>query len=283
VVDAAGFSSRDWNEAVAITPGGGRVGAVLSGSVNDQLADLAAQGRTGRLIRLHVSEVDALVAGLSCGGDARCLIMPAADLPAELWDRLRHREPLCLVADLDGEEVTGTRLYAADNVADAGEEAARLFARAQSAVLVTEDAVVTVLSPVAKLLIVGSGAIAAALTTMAELLSWRPQVVTELAAATGAVAGLAGLDKVVVLSHDDELAGPVLAAALDSPVGYIGALGSRRTQQARADWLAYRGVTDLTRVHGPAGLDIGASTPGEIAVSIVAEALAVGAGKAGNT
>ena len=48
--------------------------------------------------------------------------------------------------------------------------------------------------------------------------------------------------------------------------------GSRRTQQARADWLAYRGVTDLDRVHGPAGLDIGATTPPEIAVSILAEA-----------
>jgi xanthine dehydrogenase accessory factor len=54
-------------------------------------------------------------------------------------------------------------------------------------------------------------------------------------------------------------------------------LGSRRTQQARADWLAYRGITDLDRVHGPAGLDIGANTPPEIAVSILAEAMAVGA------
>ena len=75
------------------------------------------------------------------------------------------------------------------------------------------------------------------------------------------IAGLAGLDKLVVISHDDDLAGPALAAALDGPVGYIGALGSRRTQQSRADWLAYRGITDLDRVHGPAGLDIGASTP----------------------
>jgi xanthine dehydrogenase accessory factor len=77
-----------------------------------------------------------------------------------------------------------------------------------------------------------------------------------------------------VTSHDVEFAGRALEAALASKVGYIGALGSRRTQQARADWLAYRGVTDLARVHGPAGLDIGANTPPEIAVSILAEALA---------
>ena len=70
----------------------------------------------------------------------------------------------------------------------------------------------------------------------------------------------------MVASHDQELAGRALAAALSSDVGYIGALGSRRIQQARADWLAYRGITDVGRIHGPAGLDIGADTPAEIAL-----------------
>ena len=55
--------------------------------------------------------------------------------------------------------------------------------------------------------------------------------------------------------------------------GYIGALGSMRMQQNRADWLAYRDVTDLSRVRGPAGLDIGARTPAEIAVSVLAQAI----------
>jgi xanthine dehydrogenase accessory factor len=96
--------------------------------------------------------------------------------------------------------------------------------------------------------------------------------------ATGVIAGLAVLDKLVVISHDHEFAGRALAAALSSDVGYIGALGSRRTQQSRADWLAYRGITDLERIHGPAGLDIGANTPAEIAVSILAEARAVKSG-----
>ena len=68
---------------------------------------------------------------------------------------------------------------------------------------------------------------------------------------------------------------PLLQVALDSDAGYIGALGSRSMQQARADWLAYRDVTDLSRVHGPAGLDIGASTPAEIAVSIAAQIVSV--------
>ncbi len=86
------------------------------------------------------------------------------------------------------------------------------------------------------------------------------------------LAGLASIDKLVVAAHDIDLAGPVLAAALASDVGYIGALGGHRMQASRADWLAYRGITDLDRIHGPAGLDIGAESPAEIAISILAEA-----------
>ena len=114
-----------------------------------------------------------------------------------------------------------------------------------------------------------------ALGEAAALLGWHTQVATDIPVATGLIAGLSRLDKLVVTSHDAELGGRALAAGLDSDVGYIGALGSRKTQQSRADWLAYRGITDLRRIHGPAGLDIGADTPAEIAVSILAEALAL--------
>jgi xanthine dehydrogenase accessory factor len=274
-VQTHGFSARDKNEALAITPGGGRIGSVLSGSLNEPLADLAEPGATGRVVDLHVGDLDAELAGLSCGGDARCLLVPATDLPAGLWDRLRERAPVALVSRLDGDRVVETALFDQENIADAGEATAQLFGRGVSDTIVAADQVTTVLWPVAKLVIVGGGAIADALVRAAELLEWQTQVVADVSTATGVIAGLAGMDKLAVLSHDVELAGPALAAALDGPVGYIGALGSRRTQQNRADWLAYRGVTDLDRVHGPAGLDIGANTPAEIAVSIVAEALAV--------
>jgi xanthine dehydrogenase accessory factor len=80
---------------------------------------------------------------------------------------------------------------------------------------------------------------------------------------------------VVVMGHDVELSSRMLAAALASEAGYIGALGSQKMQQQRADWLAYQGITDLDRVNGPAGLAIGAATPAEIAVSILAQVIAV--------
>jgi xanthine dehydrogenase accessory factor len=278
VVEAHGFGSYDHADALAITPGGGWIGELLSGSANDQLADLAAKGSTGRAVDLQVGEVDALAAGLSCGGDARVLLVPATDLPAELWERLRIREPVCLVTRMDADQAVSTTLYAAETIAEAGEDVARQFGRGVSDTTVTADAVVTILWPVPKLLIVGAGAIADALGAAAGLLGWHTQVATDASTATGVTAGLAVLDKLVVISHDDDLAGPALVAALDGDVGYVGALGSRHTQQSRADWLASRGVTDLARIHGPAGLDIGANTPAEIAVSILAEALAVKSG-----
>jgi xanthine dehydrogenase accessory factor len=277
-VEAHGFGARDKGEALAITPGGGRVGAILSGSLNDQLADLSRGGMAGRLIDLEVGALEAQLAGLPSGGAARCLLVPATDLPAELWQRLRERDPVCLVTRLDGDRVLDTAMYSSGTIADAGEDAAGLFRRAVSDTIVTASTVTTVLWPVPKLVIIGAGAVADALASAAGLLGWHIQVTTDVREATGIIAGLAVLDKLVVTSHDDEVAGPALAAALAGNVGYIGALGSRRTQQSRADWLAFRGVTDLERIHGPAGLDIGANTPAEIAVSIVAEALAARAG-----
>jgi xanthine dehydrogenase accessory factor len=277
-VETHGFSSWDKSEALALTADGGRTGAVLAGSLNNQLAELADQGGSGRIVDLRAGDLDARQAGLACGGDARCLLVPATDLPLDLWDQLNRRAPVALVTRLAGDEIVDTTLYSADSIEAAGADATRLFQAGVSNAVVSADAVVTVLWPVPKLVIVGAGSIAAALTAAAGLLGWSTVSVSDAATATGLIAGLARVDKLVVLTHDDELAGPVLRSALAGEVGYIGALGSRRTQQSRAEWLAARGITDLDRIHGPAGLDIGANTPAEIAVAIVAEALAVRAG-----
>src|SRR5690606_37813857 len=140
------------------TPGGGRIGAVLRGCANDQLAELA-RDRPNRLVRVSVSEFEAQLAGLPAGGQAHCLLVEATRMPAALWEHLRRRDPVCLVARLDGDQVTSVDLYDRDSVADAGEEAARLFGRGGSDTLMTSDAVVTVLWPVPKLVIAGAGPI----------------------------------------------------------------------------------------------------------------------------
>ncbi|HVM85700.1 MAG TPA: XdhC family protein [Candidatus Binatia bacterium] len=78
---------------------------------------------------------------------------------------------------------------------------------------------------------------------------------------------------VVTLTHDPKLDDPALSAALRSPAFYIGALGSKKTHGARLGRLTRAGFGegDLARIHGPAGLDIGAKSPAEIAVSVLAQ------------
>lgn len=82
---------------------------------------------------------------------------------------------------------------------------------------------------------------------------------------------------IVVLSHDAKLDLPALRAALASPAGYIALLGNRRVQAARRETLRGEGYDQrqLERIHGPAGLDLGASTDGQTAVAILAEMIAV--------
>ncbi|OUD03998.1 XdhC family protein [Streptomyces swartbergensis] len=81
---------------------------------------------------------------------------------------------------------------------------------------------------------------------------------------------------VCVLTHDAKFDIPLLRLALDLPVGYIGAMGSRRTHDERLRLLSETGVTDeqLARLHSPIGLDLGARTPEETAISITAEIVA---------
>ena len=78
---------------------------------------------------------------------------------------------------------------------------------------------------------------------------------------------------VVTLSHDAKIDEPALSVALRSEAFYVGALGSRRTQAKRRDRLAEAGLDAeaLSRIHGPVGLDLGAQSPAEIALSIAAE------------
>jgi xanthine dehydrogenase accessory factor len=88
---------------------------------------------------------------------------------------------------------------------------------------------------------------------------------------------------IVVLTHDDKFDEPALIAALDTEAVYVGALGSRRNQERRRERLLEAGVAEenLARIQGPCGLDIGADTQTETALSILAEVLAVRAQRPG--
>src|SRR5438309_1147479 len=88
---------------------------------------------------------------------------------------------------------------------------------------------------------------------------------------------------IVVLTHEDKFDLPMLRAALASDAFYVGALGSRRNQERRRGLLRDAGVSEaeLERISGPCGLDVGAESPAETALSMLAEILAARAGRSG--
>lgn len=156
----------------------------------------------------------------------------------------------------------------------------------------TVELFVDVIAPRPTLIMVGAGHIAMALDQLARLLGYRTVVVDPRAAFASRerfprVDRLLSLwpeqafleeplmtgSAVAVLSHDPKIDEPALALALRSRAYYVGALGSRATQAGRRERLRALGLTDdeLSRLHGPIGLDIGARTPEEIALAIMAE------------
>jgi xanthine dehydrogenase accessory factor len=92
-------------------------------------------------------------------------------------------------------------------------------------------------------------------------------------------------DVVLVFTHDPKFDEPALKAALATDAGYVGALGSRRTQERRAERLREAGLDEqsIARIHAPCGLDVGARTPSETAISILAEVIAVRTGRTGES
>lgn len=150
---------------------------------------------------------------------------------------------------------------------------------------------VHVFNPALRLILVGAVHIAQPLAQMAALTGYAVTIVDPRSAfATGerfpgvglvdewpdeAVAKLAPDSRtaVVTLTHDPKLDDPALATAVKRPCFFIGALGSRKTHAKRLERLREQGISDaeMARIRGPVGLDIGAITPAEIAVSILAE------------
>jgi len=261
------------DEALAFTPGGGRIGFLVHGAFDGVLADVAERHLPhGRLVRHVVTEVEAPLSGLAVGTPTEFLVVPAAQFPPETWQYLLDRVPVVIDVDVVDDEVTGVRVVSEETATEADRA---LLSSGTPAVSPRPGGIATALAPVTRLVVAGQGPIADALAQQGRTLGWKVAVDSRPEIVAGLTAALSPLDAVVVMGHDVESSSRCLMSALDSDAGYIGALGSRAMQQSRADWLAYRDVTDLSRVHGPAGLDIGARGPQEIAVSIAAEVIGV--------
>ena len=218
----------------------------------------------------------------------------SAGVPAVLATQLRTGEQALVLPDrkigdltLDpGSLAEARRLLAADLSLTIDGEEGRIFLK--------------VLSPPARLIIVGAVHIAEPLARMAESAGYSIVLVDPRRAFAGreqfrgftviddwpdeALAKLRPDERtaVVTLTHDPKLDDPALLVALRSRAFYIGCLGSRKTHGARLARLRAAGATDeqLDRIHGPVGVPIGARTPAEIAISILAELTRVRRGAA---
>jgi xanthine dehydrogenase accessory factor len=293
-----GFGTVESGQLVAGTAGGSVAGALYRGTLDDAVMPLAAAAVSGPQTReAHVAESAALDAGLACAGGATLLGHPLpAEPAAALGEALERGVPAALVSTVQGAAavvLAGPELESVHGSLGAPEldaeatAAARGLLRRGATTTEREPAgdvelLVDIWVPVPSVLVAGLGAIGEALLAQAGLLGWSARAETDLEAVHAAVAEFTDADVLVLLDHAPAF-DVVLVDALRRGRGFIGALGSRRTQAARRERLLAAGLTDaeLARLHGPVGLDLGARTPAETAVSIVAQVVAVRSGRAG--
>ena len=262
MVSSKGLPAHDPTEVVTLTAGGGYIGSLCNGILNQHVEFIPGSTR-GRLVNIELSGTDALIAGIPDGGIATVAIAPAAVLPEPLWAALLERTPVMLSATIENGTLDGFTLGPVDDAIEGSGTRSEL----------SDQQLRSCFVPVQRLAVFGNGPIVDALTTYASALGWQVAAAGEPERGIGLMNALSHIDSAVIMGHDVESASRVLEAALESDAGYIGSIGAPRMQDQRADWLAYRGVTDLSRVHGPAGLDIAASNSAEIALSVIAEAV----------
>ena len=289
VVGTRRSAPRPVGSKLFVSESGDLAGSVSGGCVESDVV-LAAQevlgGGPPRLLTYGITDEMAFGVGLPCGGEIDVFV-----------EELTEAEPgdvtLTVVAGYGvGERVRDPEL----------EHTARR--RGRSHVIELEDRTILadVMAPPPRLFVYGAVDTAEALCRAAKLLGWGT-VVADARASLATPERIPSADEllvawpeeamaqvqpdlgtaVVVLTHDDKFDLPMIRGALAGEAFYVGWIGSRRNQERRRGLLREEGITDeeLERISGPSGLDIGAGTPSETAVSILAEILAVRAGRSG--
>lgn len=302
VVQTWGSAPRQPGAQLAISGEAELMGSVSGGCVEGAVAAEALEAlKTGqpRLLEYGVTDEDAFAVGLACGGTIRVLVEPvgigAGLTEAFLDDLVTHRASArgaVVAVDLASWQ---RALVSAGSVAEDGVAAAarEVLTDERSRVVELDGRqwFLSVHNPPLRLAIVGGSHIAQPLAQMARLAGYAVTLIDPREAFASAErfpgerlvhdwpdAALAdhGLDRrtaVVTLTHDPKLDDPGLMAAIRSEAFYIGALGSTRTHAKRVARLEAAGFTsdEIARIDAPIGADIGAQTPAEIAVSVMAE------------
>ena len=289
VIETWGSAPRPVGAQLVIARDGEMMGSVSGGCVEGAVvveALEALEDGACRVLDYGVSDDDAFAVGLACGGTIRVMVEPVglgAGWPVDLLEalveaRAAHRPVGVETALADWSR----RLIDHDAARDA-------FDADKSAL--NAGRFIGIHNPPLRLAIVGAVHIAQPLAVMARAAGYDTTIIDPRAAfgSAGRFPGerlveawpdealeAHGLDlrtAVATLTHDPKLDDPALAAAIASPAFYIGALGSTRTHAKRVARLTAAGATpdQIARIDAPIGLDIGAKSPAEIAVAVMAE------------
>jgi xanthine dehydrogenase accessory factor len=289
VVETWGSSPRPLGSKMAVTRSGKMAGSVSNGCIEGAVfeeAQKVLKSRAPRVAAFGVADDVAFEVGLACGGHIEVFVQPLGPVHRRLMAKLQNEAPATLRTDL----VTGEAELV--DGAPSGTELARREG----------NYFVEPFRRLAHLIIIGAIHIAIPLHRLAKTMGYRVTVVDarakfatkerfpeadELVVAwpDEAMARLT-IDNstyVVILTHDPKFDLPALRSVLTKEAGYIGAIGSRKTNQNRFDALRAEGFTEeqLARVHGPIGLDLGSRGAEETALGILAEITAVRFGGSG--
>lgn len=320
VTRVARSAPRGAGATMAVTADGRVIGSISGGCVEGDAILLAHGARIDggpRTARLGFSDDAAHAAGLACGGSVDVAAYAVRPAPAviEALESVAAGHGVTVGLVLEG-PMAGTLLDEdALRSAIAGQPQATDVAldaaiHHRETVVLTgaldgHDVLVLSHAPASRLIVVGAGEHAAALCRVGAAAGfavtvcdvWETLVTRErFPAAVELIVGLpheylAALDAsvvddrtaVCVLTHDERLDVPALAAALALPVGFVGAMGARGTVGHRTALLSEAGVTaaDIARVRSPLGLDLGGASPEETAISVLAEIVAARHGGSG--
>jgi xanthine dehydrogenase accessory factor len=301
VVATRRSAPRPVGSKLIVSETGELAGSVSGGCVESEVVEAAREvlgGGEPRLLTFGISDDLALSVGLPCGGEIDVWIdEPDPELLQQLAEVARNERRAVFFVDLDD----GTQRLVADGDNDVADELIR-SGHSKVVELHGRRLFADVFGPPPRLFVYGAVDTADALCAAARAVGWRT-VVADARSRFATPERLPNADEIivawpdealaqvapdhttaiVVLTHDDKFDLPLLTGALRTEAYYIGALGSRRNQERRRERLLDAGVDepDLERISGPAGLDIGAHTPAETAVSMLAEIMAVRAGRDG--
>ncbi|HVO41157.1 MAG TPA: XdhC/CoxI family protein [Aggregatilineales bacterium] len=314
VVSTWGSSPRPAGAKLAVTPDMAMIGSVSGGCVESAVIQEALDSLSDgvpRLLHFGVGDDTAWEVGLTCGGTIDVLVEPLDTgwwaQSAALVSAQRAFVTVTVIAPLKGAKLLisaeGIVLYASPDLPEsfrrAVVQAARGAAqshRGQIALDQTYDVLIDVFKPQPRLVMVGGSHVGMAMARIARILGWHIALVEPRQAfATRArfpdvdeishaypdkalpELGIDSNSYVVVLTHDPKIDDPALRVVLPSDVPYVGILSSKRAHQIRVERLSKAGLPPalLEGIHVPVGIDIGASTPEEIALCIMAEMIAV--------